>query len=56
MIVLTETSNVSSICPVSYTHLEYLSMMEADDRKKSHKLYNIACAKFLKHMKGDRCV
>ena len=32
---------------------EYLSMMEADDRKKSHKLYNIACAKFLKHMKGD---
>lgn len=28
-------------------------MMEADDRKKSHKLYNIACAKFLKHMKGD---
>ena len=25
---------------------EYLSMMEADDRKKSHKLYNIACAKY----------
>lgn len=32
---------------------EYLSMLEADGRKKSYKLYGIACAKLLKYMKGD---
>lgn len=32
---------------------EYLSSMETEERKKSHKLYTIACAKLLKHMKGD---
>lgn len=32
---------------------EYLSLMETQERKKSHKLYNIACEKLLKHMKGD---
>ncbi len=33
---------------------EYLSMMEASDRLKNHINYIIsACAKFLKHMKGD---
>lgn len=32
---------------------EYLSLMETQERKKSHKLYTIACEKLLKHMKGD---
>ncbi|RGV48289.1 recombinase [Bacteroides intestinalis] len=32
---------------------EYLSLMNTEEQKKSYKLYNIACEKFLKYMKGD---
>lgn len=32
---------------------EYLSTMQMEERRKSYKLYGIACRKLLKHMKGD---
>lgn len=32
---------------------EYLSFMNTEDRKKSYKLYSIACGKLIKHMKED---
>lgn len=32
---------------------EYLSLMKTEEQKKSYKLYNIACRKFQKYMKGD---